>query len=141
MAAIPNAGTNALRDPSQAINAGTSSLPFFGDPAQTEPYRVFIALISQTGTNPPTMVIKQNTLGIVPVFGYSAVGLYTLTANGYFPAGQVGCLLQNTVIDGSRVGIKRQTDNLIMISSFNNGGAAANDLLVNSMLEIRVWEK
>ena len=41
-------------------------------------YKVYTALLTQAGTSAPTAIILNNTIGTL-VFGYSGVGLYTIT--------------------------------------------------------------
>lgn len=43
--------------------------------------KVFKALLTQTGTDAPTMTILENSLGEVPVFSYSSVGTYLLSTS------------------------------------------------------------
>lgn len=43
------------------------------------PYKVYIALLSQSGTDAPVAIILENTLGEEPIWSYSDIGLYLLT--------------------------------------------------------------
>lgn len=40
------------------------------------PYKVYIALLNQTGTNAPTATVLQNTLGFDITYGYETAGVY-----------------------------------------------------------------
>jgi hypothetical protein len=51
----------------------------------SRPYKVYSALVSQTGTSAPTAVILENTLNGTPVFSYVNSGEYLLTLSGAFP--------------------------------------------------------
>ena len=53
-----------------------------GDP---RPYKVYSVLLSQAGTNAPTVIILENTLGFVPVWSYQGVGDYRIFETGGFP--------------------------------------------------------
>ena len=53
--------------------------------AATEP-KVYIALLTQTGTDAPVATVLKNTLGGVPVWSYSNVGVYTGTLASAFTA-------------------------------------------------------
>lgn len=44
----------------------------------------YVALISQTGTNAPTVIVLKNTLGSIPTFNYEGVGQYSINLNGGF---------------------------------------------------------
>ena len=52
--------------------------------ASTPSYKVYTALLTQSGTNAPVATVLENTLGIVPVWSYDEVGYYILTASGAF---------------------------------------------------------
>ncbi len=58
---------------------------FTDNPADSRPYKVYAALVSQTGTSAPTAVILENTLGGTPVFSYVSEGEYRMTLSGAFP--------------------------------------------------------
>ena len=48
------------------------------------PYKVYTALLTQTGTNPPVATVLENTLGVNLTFGYLAIGVYTINnLNGW----------------------------------------------------------
>lgn len=49
-----------------------------------KPYKIYRALLTQTGTNPPEASILENTIGNV-TFEYTAVGLYTALLPIEFP--------------------------------------------------------
>ena len=50
------------------------------------PYKVYTALLSQTGTDAPTAVVLENTLGGVPVWTRYDEGKYRCTLSGTFTA-------------------------------------------------------
>lgn len=43
------------------------------------PYKVYTALLSQSGTDAPVATVLENTLGFTPIYTYSSVGVYTLS--------------------------------------------------------------
>lgn len=49
-------------------------------------YKVYTALLSQSGTNAPTAVILENTLGGTVVWTRSSVGTYSATLTNAFPS-------------------------------------------------------
>ena len=51
-------------------------------------YKVYTGLMSQTGTNAPTVSVLENTIGNI-VWTYSGVGSYQGTLVGAFPSGKV----------------------------------------------------
>ena len=51
-------------------------------------YKKYVALLTQVGSNPPTAVILENTLGGIPVWTYSTNGTYIATLSGAFKIGR-----------------------------------------------------
>ena len=72
----------------------------------TAPYKVYTALLTQSGTSAPVATILQNTLGGTPVWSRSGVGTYAITLAGAFPVDKTVCFLtiQNNDSDGRRLG-------------------------------------
>jgi hypothetical protein len=54
------------------------------DITDVKPYKVYTAIISQSGTNAPTTTVFENTLGGAIIWTYDGVGSYTGTLNGAF---------------------------------------------------------
>ena len=48
------------------------------------PYKVYTALLTQSGTNAPVATVLENTLGGEVVWTYDGVGLYLATCSGCF---------------------------------------------------------
>ena len=61
--------------------------------------KVYIATLTQTGTNAPVATVLENTLGVVPVWSYYDVGSYFLTAASVFTAGRTTVLNNNPTQD------------------------------------------
>ena len=47
-------------------------------------YKVYRALLTQTGTSAPTAIVLENTLGGTPVWSRGTAGVYELTLTGAF---------------------------------------------------------
>lgn len=56
------------------------------------PYKVYTALLTQSGTDAPVATVMENTLGGTVVWSYAGVGQYVGTLTGAFPAGK--CFIQ-----------------------------------------------
>lgn len=59
--------------------------------------KIYHALLTQTGSNPPTAVVLENSLGggVVPTYQYIGAGIYTLTAvplTNPFPQGKTAII-------------------------------------------------
>ena len=47
-------------------------------------YKVYTALLSQSGTSAPVATVLENTLGVTPVWSRNAIGSYLITSTGLF---------------------------------------------------------
>ena len=64
----------------------------------------YLAKCTQTGTDAPIAAIIKNTLGVVPVWGYSGDGgTYIATSAGAFPAAKTEVVLSSATADGDTV--------------------------------------
>ena len=43
--------------------------------------KVYKALLTQTGTDAPTAIVLENTLGVIPIFTYNGAGDWVLSVN------------------------------------------------------------
>ena len=55
---------------------------------QEPTYKVYTALLSQSGTNAPVATVLENTLGDIVTFTYKDVGTYNIISNGLFTEGK-----------------------------------------------------
>lgn len=104
-------------------------------------YKKYIALISQSTTNNPTVVELENTIGPI-IWTRTAVGVYFGTLTGAFTASKTYVTLSN-VEPNSIVLSKRRDNNSIEINTTNlqSPTASHHDThLTNNTLEIRVYE-
>lgn len=106
--------------------------------AATKPaYKVYTALLTQTGTNAPVATVLENTLGGTVVWSYNLGGSYTATLNGAFTVNKtviyIGTPAVSTTtyfgIDGAAMGL----------NSFVLEASSGDDQLLNTPIEIRVY--
>mgnify|MGYP006274616671 CR=1 FL=1 len=107
------------------------------------PYKVYSALLTQTGTNAPVATILQNTIGSM-VWSYSmyAPGAYDVV--GTLPLGKSVVIAgpANTYGPSSNVVLGTYGQvlaNKIIIKSINSSGVQQDGLLYNHFIEIRVY--
>jgi hypothetical protein len=113
-------------------------------------YKVYTALVSQTGTTAPTVVVLENTLGVDITWTYTSTGNYagtipsgTFTADAYLttPSTAVQTAANNINykvalrIDNSDVTYKT----LVLTSLNCNSGNLVNSVLGSQPIEIRVY--
>jgi len=106
-------------------------------------YRKYVALISQTGINPPTATILENTLGDI-VFSYVGVGIYDAVLTGQFLADKTWIVAGSADVnagagDFATLDIRRFDNDTIKLRTYDNF-TGADDMLVNTSIEIRVYE-
>jgi hypothetical protein len=101
-------------------------------------YSKYIALISQTGTNDPTLNILENDLGDL-VFTRAAIGRYEATLTGVFPTqGKVYLMVSNSQVD-TYLRIFWTSANTIEIRTLDFTNTLTDGLLDYNTLEIRVY--
>lgn len=110
-------------------------------------YKVYTALLTQTGTNAPVATVLENTLGGTVVWSYDAVGQYTLTATGLLTVNKVFVQLNGiNQFDGigtSSTILTYSLPNSISFISFSGDGSALEWSSLSSTdvfsIEIRVY--
>lgn len=110
----------------------------------TEP-KVYVALLTQTGTDAPVATVLKNTLGSVPVWSYDVVGGYYLTLSNAFTANKtnveaIKLLWKDTALinDDIYCKIGKVSTSVILLETYF-GGANANNILNNDFIEIKVY--
>jgi len=118
-----------------------TELATLGQVKAIRPYKVYSALVNQTGTSAPTVTVLENTLGGTPVFSYVAPGFYFVTLSGAFPATKTHLSITPSSTTGNYA-ILRNTDDVIVIRTQDNGTMPFTDAdgkLFNNSIEIRVY--
>lgn len=104
-------------------------------------YKVYTALLTQTGTDAPTATILQNTIGTV-TYTYSGVGIYHATSSGLFTENKTFFIMSssNYGSDGIIFTIDWVSSSDITINCFDTAAhTSLNDALLKSPIEIRVY--
>ena len=104
-------------------------------------YKKYIALITQSSTSAPTVIVLENTIGPI-IWTRTAVGVYFGTLTGAFTLDKTYVTLSN-VVANSIVLSKRRDNNSIEINTTNlhSPTAAHHDThLLKNTIEIRVYE-
>ena len=111
------------------------------DAVAARPYKVYTALLSQTGTNAPTATVLENTLGGTIVWTRNLQGEYYGTLTGAFTLGKTYV----TIVNGSSIDVIPLYYQTVRISSnvvriISSKGTAQTDSLISEMsCEIRVY--
>jgi len=105
------------------------------------PYKVYTALLTQTGTNAPTAVVLENTLGGTVVWSRNSTGDYRATLINAFTLSKTHVIATPsvnpffTVVGNKTTG---SADTVVLLTQ-TTAGANADDRLQGTPIEIRVY--
>lgn len=107
-------------------------------------YKVYVALLSQSGSTAPTAIVLQNTLGVTVTYGYTATGVYPMELSTAYASNKVGILISpignsNNYALSSTIGIQYDGTTGYILRTFDSTGALSDKGLGNTMIEIRVY--
>ena len=107
-----------------------------------KPYKVYTALLSQTGTNAPVATVLENTLGGTVVWSYSSAGIFSGTCSiGAFTVNKtIGFIGSNAnfTTNNQQIGLIRSSDTSISLQTYISG-VQTNGVLNSTSIEIRVY--
>jgi hypothetical protein len=109
-----------------------------GDPVVR--YKKYIALISQTGSAAPTVVVLENSIGDI-VWTRDSTGIYEGTLTGAFTLDKTYTMMSVVLVDGI-VNVFRFSDDVVRVATTNlhSPTAAYHDShLFNNTIEIRTY--
>ena len=127
---IPN-GVN----PNEGVNKGQLD-------AVGRPYKVYTALLTQTGTNAPTATVLENTLDGTVVLARNNVGSYTAILAGAWIGGKTFAVATQGASGsiGSSIRASRRTTADLDIFTYNSSNVLSDNIIDNNAtLEIRVY--
>lgn len=107
-------------------------------------YKVYTALLTQTGTDAPVATVLENTLGGTVVWTRDNVGLYTGTLTGAFQSNKT-VLFIGAADDGDYATIakfaqiRRMSNNAVRVISAAFGNSEEDGILNQTSIEIRVY--
>ena len=104
--------------------------------ANSSKYKVYVALLTQVGENAPTAVVIENTLGFDVTWNWANDGYYS--TNELFDQTKTYTSITNnsfnTNLKTLGIGVLGPNDPVTVYSGDNN------DILVNTPIEIRVYQ-
>ena len=101
--------------------------------ATAKSYKVYSALISQSGTDAPTAIVLENTLGTI-TFTYNNIGKYNILSTGLFIADKTWTIPTVDNLTPLPISIFRANTNNLYLNV-----ESGNDGLYNTSIEIRVY--
>lgn len=108
------------------------------------PYKVYVALLTQAGTDAPVATVLENTLGGTVVWTRSAAGSYLGTLANAFTANKT-FLFPPTAYSSAdfndwQLLLVRNNANAVLVTTSTAGGTTgADDILSEVPIEIRVY--
>ena len=131
----------------QMISGVTESVnSITGNTGTTSTYKVYSALLTQTGITAPTATVLENTLTGTPVWAYDSVGNYSATLNGAFVTNKTAVIIgKNTALSSVFItpadiiaDVWYTGEDQIYVNSVN-GTTAIDGVLNKLFIEIRVY--
>ena len=105
----------------------------------SRPYKVYTALLSQSGTNAPVATVLENTLGGTVVWTRNSTGLYTGTLTGVFTGNKTTVLITQGNGQAIYSGYGDTSTNYVNLLGHSFAGIQLDNLLNKTTIEIRVY--
>ncbi len=104
--------------------------------------KVFRALLNQSGSNAPTAVVIENTLGGVPVWSRDSSGEYLLTLAGAFP--DAAKIYWSAPVETTMLGVRyviahRNDSDSIWVGTVDDSAIGRDDVFSSTPIEILVY--
>jgi hypothetical protein len=131
-----------LSDDGMVINNLTVTGTING--AVVAPYKKYVALLNQSGTADPTVIILENTFSEIPTFSRISTGVYKLELIDSFTLDKTFIVTGSADVsagtgDFATVIARRFDEDTITLYTYDNFTSSDN-MLVNTSIEIRVYE-
>ena len=104
----------------------------------TKPYKVYTALLSQTGTNAPVATVLENTLGGTVVWTRTGVGTYIGTLTGAFISQKTWTMIGGNYTLSTSF-LRLNPSSLNAVSMVTESGGISDNVLEKTSIEIRVY--
>lgn len=124
-----------LQDAFDKITALTANFNGGG----TAPYKVYTALLSQSGTDAPVATVLENTLGGDVVWSRNDVGDYTLSLTGAFVDGKTYAPNITDIVKDFYIDFNLNLNYINLLTYNFTTNTSDDDILINTPIEIRVY--
>lgn len=128
-------GSEALKVVGDAVISGTIN-----------GVKKYVALLTQSGTDPPVATVLENSLGGTVSYSYTSFGTYEATATGLLVSGKTIIRISSTLMDigGSDGALSARIEpitfpNSFAIKTISVGNGDENELLNQTPIEIIVY--
>lgn len=126
-------------DPTASGLAATTAQAAIDEIAPT--YKVYSALLTQSGTGAPVATIMQNTIGSAITWSRASAGNYIATATGLLTSLKTTIFTGQDYLSAGDITYCYPDDNnnTATIETLNNAGASTDGILIRTFVEIRVY--
>jgi hypothetical protein len=104
-------------------------------------YKVYTALLTQNGTNPPVATVLENTLGFEPIWEYASQGNYDCVSSNQWT--QDKTIVFITQSDENASGITGaylwNANSIVRIYTRDFDGVGLNGVLAKTSIQIRIY--
>jgi hypothetical protein len=106
---------------------------------QVRPYKIYVALLTQTGSSAPVATVLENTLGGTVVWTRSTAGVYAGTLSSAFTLNKTFVVTSQSVASyEDQIGASRFDSDIIAVTSWF-GSTPFDDRIQSTSIEIRVY--
>ena len=109
---------------------------------QSPKYKVYTALLTQSGTDAPVATVLENTLGDI-VWSYASIGTYNAALEGAFILNKTSVKIGSFDALSSSYGYFSFTSesqpDIYILQSYDLTDLLADNILANTLIEIRVY--
>jgi len=112
--------------------------------ADSRPYKVYTALLTQSGTASPTAIVLENTFGFVPIWEKDTTGIYFINNTGFFNINKTSIFVTKNT-NNFDIAAYTPDNNSVWIETSQITGVepltitAIENVLNNTTIEIRVY--
>lgn len=107
-------------------------------PTDSRPYKVYTAKLTQSGTDAPEVVVSENTFDDTITWEYLSTGKYTGTfSNTVFDFDKINLLISSVAFGKTEIAIN--SPSVVLVSSLDDTPVFADDILVETFIEIRLY--
>lgn len=118
-----------------------NGVPLESGGAVSLPYSIYVALLSQAGTDPPVATVLENTLGGTIVWTRTATGSYSATLAGAFTTGKTVVFITGDMGEtlGSIFAYLHFIADVISVRTLSETFTLSDDRMNGTSIEIRVY--
>lgn len=106
---------------------------------QAPTYKVYTALLTQSGTDAPVATVLENTLGGDVVWSYSSIGTYNAVTNGFFTLNKTIGFFNYSLSQGDEIFMTVESIDINTIELINRTSTSSVQDVFSGQIEIRVY--